>query len=88
MMACHSCSYLDYLDKIVDEQWEIVLLVKNLLMLIILLWLKKVRWLIKLIDSVLKTNPWTIRVKDSNGEKITGKRIVEKILKELLSKIR
>ena len=25
-----------------------------------------------LIDSVLKTNPWTYKIKDSNREKITG----------------
>ena len=37
-----------------------------------------------IIDSVLKTNPWTYKIKDLNGEKIIG-RFCEKKL--LLSKL-
>ena len=50
-------------------------------MLIVLLWLKKSRPILKhlswsreifIIDSVLKNNPWTYKIKDLNREKIIG----------------
>ena len=79
-----------------------MLLIKNLIMLIILLCLKKLRRILKflnlnyrvritkyrnifskgytknwsreicIIESALKTNPWTYKIKDLNGEKILG----------------
>ena len=100
MAANDSKSYIIYLNKLLDQYNNaiIISLIKNHLMLIILLWLKKTRPILKLlnlklpreselltkgyienwsrkifvIDSVLKTNLWTYKLKDFNGEKIIG----------------
>ena len=37
-----------------------------------------------IIDSVLKTNPWTYRLKDSNGEKIIGSFYEKELLLSIL----
>ena len=82
-------------------------------MLIILLWMKKLRPILKfkvndrvritkyknifskgytenwsreifIIDSVLKTNPWTYKLKDLNGEKIIGSFYEKELLLSIL----
>ena len=37
-----------------------------------------------IINSVLKTNPWTYRMKDLNGEKITGSFCEKELLRSIL----
>ena len=37
-----------------------------------------------IIDSVLKTNPWTYKIKDLNGEKIIGKFYWKELLWRIL----
>ena len=37
-----------------------------------------------IIDSVLKTNPWTYKIKNLNGEKITGSFYEKKLLQSIL----
>ena len=37
-----------------------------------------------IIDSVLKTNPWTYKIKDLNGEKITGSFYEIELLRSIL----
>ena len=37
-----------------------------------------------IIDSVLKTNPWTYKIKDLNGEKIIGRFYEEELLRNIL----
>ena len=63
-----------------------------------LLWLKKLKaipkllnlkWMIEskaifLIDSVLKTNPWTFKLKDLNGVKNYSKSLWERIAAEYI----
>ena len=55
IIAIDSLSNLVYFNKLVDEYDNIiVVLVKNLLMLIILLWLKKLRQILKLLNLKLE----------------------------------
>ena len=104
MAVRDSHSYLDYVNKLVDEynNITIILSVSNLFLLNILLCLNRLCQIIKLlkfkvgnrvrittykhffskgysknwsrkifvIDSALKTNPRTYKIKDSNGKKI------------------
>ena len=37
-----------------------------------------------IIDSVLKTNPWTYKIKDLNGEKIIGSFYGKELLRSIL----
>ena len=37
-----------------------------------------------IIDSVLKTNPWTYKIKDLNGEKIIGNFYERELLRSIL----
>ena len=39
---------------------------------------------ILIIDSVLKTNPWTYKIKDLNGEKILGRFYENELLRSIL----
>ena len=41
-------------------------------MLIILLWLKIIETNLKALDSLLKTNPWTYKIRTLSGEKEIG----------------
>ena len=95
MAANASKSYLPYLNKLVDQYNNTYhhSISNKLLMLITLLWLKKLKRIVKfltlksviesesqririflretfVIDYVLKTNPWTYKIKDLNREKI------------------
>ena len=40
--------------------------------------------MILIIDSVLKTNPWTYKIKDLKGEKIIGSFYEKELLRRIL----
>ena len=56
MIGNDSKSYLSYLNKLIDHTITLIIipLIKNLLMLIVLLWLRKLRRFIKLLNSKLE----------------------------------
>ena len=111
--------YLPYLIKLVDQYNNTYhhSINKKLLILIILLWIKKLRQILKplnikrmnnrvriakyknifskgytknwsremfIIDSIFKTNPWTYKIKDLNGEKIIGNFYEKQLLRSKL----
>ena len=53
MTANNSITYLDYMNRLIDGYNIIILLIKNPFILIILLWPKKLRYILKLLNSNL-----------------------------------